>query len=102
MQYEPCVRAAFPDPAVRNDVVAPVQAGVAVKLLELVIGSERSVIVGRLAPGHVDRGRNVTTTLCLLLRQMSRREEPACVLVRAANIDQALGADCGDHLVAER
>ena len=68
VQNKPGVCAAFPDPAVGNDVFVPVQAGAAIQLLERVIGLEGAVIVGCLAPGHVDRGGNVTATLCLLLR----------------------------------
>jgi len=43
----------------------------------------------------------MTATLCLLLGQMSGRKQPAGILVRAADINQALGADCRNYLIAE-
>src|SRR4030095_9603138 len=97
VQHEPGVRAALPDPAVGNDVFVPVQARVAVNLFELVIGPESAIIVGRLAPRHVDRGGNVTAALGLLLRQVRWGKEATRIFVRAANIDQALGPDCGNY-----
>src|SRR4029453_14288306 len=101
MQHEPGVRAAFSDPAVGDDVLVPAQARIAVQLLELLIGLESAVIIGSLAPWHVDCSRDMTTTLRLLLRQVSGREQPAGVLVGAAHVDQALGANCSNHFVPE-
>ena len=43
----------------------------------------------------------MTATLGLLLRQMSGRQQPAGVLVRAADINQALGADGRNYFIAE-
>src|SRR5687767_15832247 len=95
------MRAAFPDPAVVNDVLLPVQAGLAVNLLEFVVGAEGAIIIGCLAPRHVDRGRNVSATLCLLLRQVGWGKESPRVFIRTANIDQALSADRVDNLITE-
>ena len=76
--------------------------GLAVDLLELVVGLEGAVVVGRLAPRDVGRGRDVARALGLLLRQVGRGEQPAGELVGAADVDQVLDADRLDGLVAER
>ena len=71
MQNEPGVCATFPDPAVGNDVFVPVQARIALKLLELIVGLEGAIVIGCLAPRNIDCGGNVTATLRLLLGQVS-------------------------------
>ena len=52
----------------------PAQARIAVDHLEFVIGPESAVIIGRLAPRHVDCGGNVAAALGLLLRQVGGGE----------------------------
>src|SRR4029453_12067080 len=83
------------------DVFVPAQGPAAFGLLELVIGLEGAVVVGSLAPGHIDCSRNMTATLRLLLRQVCGGQQPAGVFIGAANIDQALATDRCDYLVAE-
>src|SRR3546814_11825664 len=68
--------------------------------LELLIRLEGAVIVGSLAPRDVRGGRRVAGTLGLLLREVGRGEQAAGVLVGAAHVDQVLGADRGNHVVA--
>ena len=101
LQHEPGVRRALADAAVGDGVLAPVDAGLGVELLELVVGLEGAVVVGRLAPRDVGRGRDVTGALRLLLREVGRGEQPAGVLVGAADVDEVLDADRRDDLVAE-
>src|SRR5258708_37024797 len=85
MQYEPGVRGTLADPAVGDRVLAEVHASlVAVERAQLVIGLERAVVVGRLGPGDVLRGRDVAAPLGLLLRQVGGREEAAGELVPRA------------------
>src|SRR4029453_8279302 len=66
VQHEPGVRRALADPAVRDGVLAEVHPGVGVQRPQLVVGAERAVVVGRLAPRDVGRGRDVTRALRLL------------------------------------
>src|SRR5689334_6982755 len=72
VQHEPGVRGALADPAVRDGVLAEVDPGVGVQGLQLVVGAEGAVVVGRLAPRDAGRGRDVTRALRLLLRKVSR------------------------------
>src|SRR3954453_19005131 len=72
VQREPGVARPLPDAAVGDGVAAVVPTLRAGGLAQLVVGLERAVLVGRLAPRHVDRGRDVTAALALLLRQMGR------------------------------
>src|SRR5690242_12541398 len=102
MQGEPGVARPLADTAVRDRVPSIVEAGVGIESTKLVVRLERAVLVGRLAPGDVDRGRNVPGALSLLLWEMGRGEEPAGELVRGPDIDQVLDADRRDRLVAER
>ena len=78
-----------------------VEADLVVERRELVVGLEGAVVVGVLAPRHVDRGGDVAGALGLLLREVGRGEQPTGVLVGAAHVDEVLGADRGDDLVAE-
>src|ERR1700758_436902 len=69
VQNEPGVRRPFPDSAVRNRLLGVIEAGRAVELLQVVVRLEGAVLVGGLAPRHVDRARDVARPLALLLRQ---------------------------------
>src|SRR5205807_4711239 len=69
VQGEPGVAGALADPAVRDGRLGLVQAGLLVQLPDLVVGLEGAVLVGRLAPRHVQRCRDVAGALRLLLRQ---------------------------------
>src|SRR5262245_15568450 len=82
VQHEPGVRAALPDPAVRDGVLGSERdARVGVQLAKLVVGAERAVVVGRLAPRDVDRARDVTAALGLLLGEVCRGQQPTGVLI---------------------
>src|SRR5687768_11161108 len=102
VQDEPRVRASLANAAVRDRVLAVVVSHLGVELTELVVASECSVVVGRLAPRDVARRRDVATDLGLLLGQVGRREQPSGVLVGAADVDQVLDADGLDDLVTKR
>src|SRR2546423_1078863 len=67
VQREPGVRGTLADPAVGDRRLGLVDAGLLVQLTQLVVVPEGAVLVGRLAPRHVDRGRDVPGPLCLLL-----------------------------------
>src|SRR4051812_30529540 len=101
-EHEPGVAGALADPAVGDGVLAGVQAGVGVEGAELLVALERAVLVGRLAPGHVDRARDVPGALGALLRQVRGGDELAGELVGRADVDQVLLADRVHDLVAER
>src|SRR5579875_1078811 len=102
VQGEPGVARTLPDAAVRDGVLALVEAGFLVQGAQLVVGLERAVLVGRLAPRDVDGRRDVAAALRLLLRQVRRGEQLARELVRRADVDEVLGTDGVDDLVAER
>src|SRR6476469_3738438 len=101
VQGEPGVAGPLADTAVGDRVLPVVEAGGAIERTQLVVRLERAVFVSRLAPRDVDCGRDVPGPLSLLLREMSRSQEPAGELVRGPHIDQILDADCVDRLVAE-
>src|SRR5690349_9491187 len=65
-------------------------------------GLEGAVVVRGLAPRHVGGGRDVAGALGLLLREVGGGEQSPGELVGAAHVDEVLGADRGDDLVAER
>jgi hypothetical protein len=96
------VRGALADAAVGDRRPAVVEALLAVELRELLVGAERAVVGGGLAPRDVDGGRDVAGALRLLLRQVGRRLDLAAELVGAAHVDEVLLPDRGDDLVAER
>ena len=100
MQNEPGVCAAFPDPAVGNDVFVPVQAAPLYSSLSSSSDLKVPSSLAALLQGTFSCG-NVPAALCLLLRQVGWGKQPAGVLVGAAHIDKTLAADCRDHLVAE-
>src|SRR3954470_9898155 len=102
VQRKPRVARTLADAAVGDGVAAVVEPLADVQLPELVVGLERAVLVGRLRPGHVERGRDVAAPLALLLRQVRRREQLAGELVGGPDVDQVLLADRVDDLVAER
>src|SRR6476659_7739447 len=102
VQGEPGMAGPLADTAVRDRVLPVVEAGGAIERTQLVVRLERPVFVSRLAPRDVDGSRDVPGPLGLLLREMSRSQEPAGELVRGPHIDQILDADCVDRLVAER
>src|SRR5882757_1380039 len=102
LEHEPGVRRTLTDPAVGDGLLGAVQTGLGVQLGEIVVGLEGAVLVGRLAPRHVDGARDVPRPLALLLRQVRRRQDLARELVGGADVDQILGADGRDDLVAER
>src|SRR3712207_3267856 len=58
-QHEPGVAGALTDPAVGDGVLRGVQAHLGVELGELLVALEGAVLVGRLAPRHVQRGGDV-------------------------------------------
>src|ERR1700757_5101174 len=102
VQHEPGVRRALADPAVRDRVLAEVDARlVPVQGRELVVGLEGAILVRGLGPGNVLRGRDVAAALRLLLRQVGRGEQPPGELVRRPDVDEVPLADRGDHLVAQ-
>src|SRR3954451_18551098 len=74
VQHEPGVRAALTDAAVGDRVLGLVETCVAVELGELVVRLEGAVVVRGLAPGDVQRRRDVAAALRLLLRQVGRGE----------------------------
>src|SRR3954469_4786561 len=82
VQHEPRVRRPLTDAAVGDGVLAEVDAFALVELGQLVVATERAVVVSGLAPRNVLGGRHVTGTLRLLLRQVCRREQLAGELVR--------------------
>ena len=51
--------------------------------------------------GDVNRGRDVPALLRLFLGELRRREDLAGELSRGAHVDDVLGADGGEDLVAE-
>src|SRR6185437_652650 len=59
VEDEPGVAGALADPAVGDGVLALIEPGLAVELAQLVVALERAVLVGRLAPRHVERRRDV-------------------------------------------
>src|SRR5215213_8599801 len=67
LQHEPRVRRALTDAAVGNGFLLAVQAGPGVQLAQVLVGLERAVLVGRLAPRNVDGARDMPWTLALLL-----------------------------------
>src|SRR5215475_13095878 len=71
VEYEPRVRRPLADPAVRDRRLRVVQAGGPVDVAQFVVGLERAVLVGRLAPRNAERGRDVPGALRLLLGQVS-------------------------------
>src|SRR4051794_26596984 len=81
VQREPGVARPLADAAVRDGVLAVVEALVAVELGELVVRLERSILVGGLRPRDVQGRRDVAAALALLLRQVRRREQLAGELV---------------------
>src|SRR5690242_17502675 len=81
VQCEPRVAGPLTDAAVRNRVAAVIEAGIAVQRAQLVVGLERTVLVGRLRPRDVECGGNVPATLRLLLREVRRCEQLAAELV---------------------
>src|SRR5215212_279895 len=101
VQHEPRMRASLTDPAVGDDVVVPAQAGPAVELLEFLVGLEGTVVIRGLAPRHVDRRWDVSAALGLFLREVGRGEQPAGVLVGAADVHQASTAYGLDHFIPE-
>src|SRR3984885_1005484 len=100
-QHEPGMRRPLTDAAIGDGLLGPVQTSVGVQLGQVGVGLEGAVLVGGLAPGHVDRAGDVAGPLALLLRQMGRRQDLAGELVGGAHVDQVLCADRGQHLVAE-
>src|SRR3954454_1496876 len=54
LEHEPGVRGPLPDPAQRDGLLAVIETGSAVDLAQLVVGLEGAVVVGGLAPRHVD------------------------------------------------
>ena len=68
---------------------------------EFVVGLEGAVLVGGGAPGDVDGAGDVATLLCLFLRQVGRGEDLAGELVGGTHVDEILGTDRVDDLVAE-
>ncbi|CDZ90897.1 hypothetical protein RHRU231_770018 [Rhodococcus ruber] len=101
LQHEPGVARALTDPAVGDGLAAVVETLGPVEGLEVVVRLEGAVLVGGGAPRDVDRTRDVAALLGLLLRQVGRGEDPAGELVGGADVDDVLGADRVDHLVAE-
>src|ERR1700712_134978 len=87
LQHEPRVRRALADPAVGDRRLALVVALLGVQRLELLVALERAVLIGRLAPRDVLRGRDVAALLRLLLRQVRRREDLPGELVGRAGVD---------------
>src|SRR4051794_38774034 len=59
VQREPGVARALADAAVGDGVAAVVQPLADVQLPQLVVGLEGAVLVGRLRPRHIERGRDV-------------------------------------------
>src|SRR3954453_12348236 len=102
VQREPGVAGTLADAAVGDGVAAVVQPFAHVQLAQLVVGLEGAILVGRLRPGHVERGRDVAAPLALLLGQVRRREHLAGELLGGANTGGVLLADGVDDLVAER
>ena len=102
LQHEPGVRGTLPDPAVGDGLPVVVEAGRGVDGGQFLIGLERPVLACGFAPGHVDGPGDMAGPLALLLGEVCRGENLAGELVRRADIDEVLGADGGDHLVAER
>src|SRR4051794_28402214 len=102
LQHEPGVRRALTDPAVGDGLLLAVQARLGVQLGQVLIGLERAVLVGRLAPRNVDGARDMPRALALLLRQVRGSEDLAGELVGGAHVDQVLLVDGRDDLVAER
>src|SRR4051794_22744819 len=101
LQHEPGVRRPLTDAAVRDDVLLTVQAGLGVELGQVLVGLEGAVLVGRLAPGHVECPGDVARPLALFLRQVRGSEDLAGELVGGAHVDEVLDANGGDHLVPE-
>src|SRR6201997_2804851 len=81
LQHEPRVRRALTDAAVGDGLLLAVQAGLGVQLGQVLIGFECAVLVGRLAPRHIDGARNVPGPLALFLRQMRGGQDLAGELV---------------------
>jgi rhodanese-related sulfurtransferase len=102
VQDEPGQRGALTDAAVGDGVLGQVDALLGVELLELVVRLEGAVVVGVLGPRDVAGARDVARTLRLLLRQVRGGEQLAGELVGRADVDQVLGPDRGDDLIAER
>src|SRR5690606_30994401 len=100
-QDKPGVRRALTDAAVRDRGLAAVETGRGVQRPQLLVGLEGAVLVRGLRPRHVDRRRDVTRALRLLLGQVRRREQAAGVLVRGAHVDEVLLVDRVDDLVPE-
>src|SRR5690349_21304395 len=85
VQREPGVARPLADAAVGDGLAAVIQAGLGVELGEVLVGLESAVLVRGLAPRHVERRRDVTAPLALLLRQVRRREQLARELVGRAD-----------------
>src|ERR1700744_1439368 len=92
-QHEPGVRRPLTDPAVGDGLLRPVQTGAGIELGQLVVRLEGAILVGRLAPRHVDRAGDVARPLALFLRQVGRRQDLAGELVGRAHVDQVFHAD---------
>src|SRR4051812_8916193 len=100
-QHEPGVARALADPAVGDGRLAVVEALLGVELLQLLVALECAVLVGRLAPRDVLRGRDVAALLRLLLRQGRGGGDLAGGLGGRAHDDDVLAADRGGDLATE-
>src|SRR5690606_41501134 len=92
LKDEPSVAGALADAAVSDHVLVRRHADLFVEAPQLIGGLEGAVLIDRLGPRHVNRGGDVPGPLGRL-RHARRREDPAAVLLRRANVNQRAAPD---------
>ena len=81
------MRASFADAAIGDDLVLPIYAFRAIKLLQLIGILERAVFVGRLRPGHIGGGGNMPGALRRFVHAR-RRNDLAREFVDRAHVNE--------------